>query len=118
VFVGNCVLLDLPEDLGEFGNSSQMSGVLGLTARAWEPDWAGVMSNRSIDARDFDAEVPFVDWMVYLPYKVKGVPPPSFVIDLDGDGTIIVVQPDPFLTGVTECSALIGKVENAIKHAR
>jgi Immunity protein 52 len=96
--LSNCVTLDLPEDLGELNQAGRMSGVLAAVARAWEPDWAGVMSRDSMNARAFDANAPFVDWMVYVSRRIDGVPPPSSVVQLES-GSLIIVQPEP--PGVT-----------------
>jgi hypothetical protein len=94
-----------------------MSEALAMTAQVWQPDWAGVMSESSMLARNFDAEEPFVDWMVYTPRKVEDVPQPSFVIDLQENGSLVVVDSVPPSTERRESLALIKGVENALKHA-
>ena len=42
--VGNAVVMDLPEDLGELHSAERMATVVAAAARAWEPEWAGVFS--------------------------------------------------------------------------
>ena len=100
--MSNCVVLHLPTDLGELNQTERMAHLLAATARAWEPDWAGVMSNESMKARGFDASAPFVDWMVYVPRQIRGVPPPSSVIALKGLGSLITVHPTPPLNDPEE----------------
>ena len=75
--------------------TERMARVLSVVSRAWEPDWAGVMSRRSMDMRKFDGNSPFVDWMVYVPQDVSSPEPPASVTRLPGLGSIVVVQPTP-----------------------
>jgi len=91
--MSNCVILDLPEDLGELNQTGRMARVLVAAARAWEPDWAGVMSKNAMSERAFNAKVPFVDWMVFVPRKISGAPSPSSVVELRGLGSLVIVQP-------------------------
>lgn len=97
--LGNCVTLDLPEDLGGLRDPDCMAAVVSTVVRAWDPDWAGVMSSEAISVRDFDARVPFVDWILYLSNRLaqKGpsFTPPTTVHNVDRLGTIVVVQPEP-----------------------
>jgi hypothetical protein len=79
-----------------------MINVLAAIAKSWEPSWAGVYSLDSMNARDFNAAIPFVDWMVYVSDKtcrVHAVPEPSLVQRVDGFGSIVVVQDDPVQPG-------------------
>ena len=115
ISVSNCVVLDLPKDLGILASWQTMSQLLTVTAEAWQPDWAGVMSESSMLSRNFDAEVPFVDWMVYVPYKVEGVTEPAFVSELAGFGSIIVVRPNPPSVDDVESSALVSSIESVLK---
>lgn len=97
--LGNCVVLNLPEDLGDLRHAERMAAVLTSVITAWEPDWAGVMSIAAINAGAFDAKVPFVDWMVYLSNRfvpqVPLLPPPVTVRKVEKLGCIIVVQDEP-----------------------
>jgi hypothetical protein len=93
--LSNYVILELPEDLGAFEQAQYTSCVLTAVAKAWEPAWAGVMSRQAMSARGFNAKHPFVDWMVYVPWTVDKVQPPSSSIKLDGLGSIVLVQPIP-----------------------
>lgn len=97
--LGNCVTLNLPEDLGDLRQSERMVAVLICVVTAWEPDWAGVMSTDAMNARPFSAQVPFVDWMLYLSNtlvpQVPPLPPPATVRKVERLGSIIVVQTEP-----------------------
>lgn len=112
--VGNCVVFDLPKNLGILSEPLRMVELLAETARAWNPDWAGVMSESSMLTRGFDAEEPFVDWMVYVPRRLEKVAEPSFLRQLEA-GSIVVVQPTP--PSATELSSLahIERVGKAIQ---
>ncbi len=117
VSVGNCVVLDLPKNLGTLASPQRMSQALAVTALAWQPDWAGVMSESSMLARNFNAEVPFVDWMVYVPHKVEGIAEPASISALPGHGSIVVVQPNPPSVSSAASQALISSVENVVKRS-
>jgi hypothetical protein len=71
---GNCLILDLPEDLGDLQQSERMASVLTLAATSWEPDWAGVFSVGAMNKRVYNPAVPFVDWMVYVSHKLAPAP--------------------------------------------
>jgi len=90
---GNCLILDLPEDLGDLQQSERMAAVLTTVATSWEPDWAGVFSVDAMNTRDYNAAVPFVDWMLYVSHKLA--PAPLTVESsqaINGIGTLIVVE--------------------------
>ena len=112
--LSNCVTLDLPEDLGELKQAERMSGVLAAVAQAWEPDWASVMSREAMNARAFDAKIPFVDWMVYVPRRIDSVLSPSSVVELES-GSLIVVQPDPPAVNSTADQENIRRIENILR---
>lgn len=100
--LGNCAVVDLPEDLGELRRSERMAKILATVARSWHPDWAGVISQDSGNSRDYIPGIPFVDWMLYLSDKtcpVRAVPEPSFSQRVDDLGAIIVVQAEPVQPG-------------------
>lgn len=101
-FCSNCINLNFAEKRGGLNRASRMKDVLVAVATAWEPDWAGVMSEAAKDSRGFGTtRSPFIDWMVYLsrdwlPTLPSMAPPAS--AEPVGSGTIIVVQddlPDP-----------------------
>jgi hypothetical protein len=112
--LSNCVTLDLPEDLGELKQAERMCGVLAAVAQAWEPDWAGVMSREAMNARAFDAKIPFVDWMVYVPRRIDGVLSPSSVVEFES-GSLIVVQPDPPAVNNRADQENIRRIENILR---
>jgi immunity protein 52 of polymorphic toxin system len=116
----NCVTLEFPDDLGALRKADRMKAVLSAVATAWEPDWAGVMSDYAMDIREFDAKLPFVDWMLYisrawLPTIPRLAPPAS--AEPVGAGTLITVQdelPDPVNKEDLEN---IRRVETALRSA-
>lgn len=114
VSLSNCVVLDLPKELGDLAEANRMIQLLAATARAWNPDWAGVMSEASMLTRGFDAEEPFVDWMIYVPRRIEKVAEPSFLLQLEV-GSIIIVQPDPPSATDLQSLAHIERVGNAIQ---
>ncbi|MGA9068709.1 MAG: Imm52 family immunity protein [Terracidiphilus sp.] len=111
----NNVILDFPDDFDALAEPERMVQILSTAARAWEPDWAGIISEAAMNARDFDVRVPFVDWMVFLPWKIRGLPVPSIVKELHGNGSIIVVQPNPPSGGNSKEMAVIVQVEDVIR---
>lgn len=111
--LSNTVILKFPEELGALAEAQRMVQVLAAVARAWEPEWAGIISEAAMKTRDFDV-VPFVDWMVYLPRKIGSLPAPSVVEELQGGGAIIVVQPTPPAEASADATAVIRRVEAAI----
>ena len=99
--VPNNLIIELPNQLGGLANADRMRAVLASGATAWEPDWAGIISDDAKESREFDAEKPFVDWMLYLSRKwLPAIPalPPGASAESIGAGTLIIVQdevPDP-----------------------
>lgn len=91
--LSNNVILTLPSDLGELRRAESMARVLAVVSEAWEPAWAGVMSRSAMNARNFDSGRLFVDWMIYVPWEVDPLPPPTSIVQLAGRGSIVVVQP-------------------------
>jgi hypothetical protein len=114
VAVGNCVVLDLPRELGQLALTDNMVKVLMAAAVLWIPDWAGVMSDRAMLSRGFDAQVPFIDWMVYLPRKVERVPPPALIRNVEELGSIIIARPSPVLEATPEQLATIRLLQNSL----
>lgn len=98
-WLGNNVAIDLPDNLSELRQTERMSDVLTAVVEAWEPEWAGVMSRSAMDARDFAASKPFVDWMLYLSNQlapqIPKLPQPARAQQVGKIGSIIVVQPEP-----------------------
>jgi hypothetical protein len=95
---GNCVVINLPEELGDLREAERMASVLIGVVKCWEPDWAGVISRKSRNTRNFVPGKPFVDWMLYGSNKLMPnpkVPEPSLVIPVDALGSLIIVQQEP-----------------------
>ncbi len=95
---GNCVVIDLPEELAELQECERMVNVLVAVATSWEPDWAGVFTLDAMSMRKFNPAVPFVDWMIYVNNKLAinlNVPEPSVVRPVDRIGSLVVVQQEP-----------------------
>ena len=96
--LSNCVVINLPEELGGLRQSERMANVLVALATCWEPDWGGVISRKSRETRNFVPGMPFVDWIFYVSNKLAlspTVPEPSSVKPVDALGSLIVVQPEP-----------------------
>jgi hypothetical protein len=117
--VGNSVVLNLPEDLGDLRRPERMAAVLASVVRAWEPDSGGVMSSAAMEASDYKLQVPFVNWMPYVSKKVAPefppMPPPARVQKVDGLGWIIVVQDEPPDVANPEHARNIERVDAALK---
>lgn len=95
---GNSVVISLPEELGELEQSARMENVLEAAVRAWEPEWAGVMSLESMNKRRFNPAVPFVDWMLFVCHPISSVaelPQGASARQLDNRGSLIVVSDKP-----------------------
>jgi hypothetical protein len=116
-YQGNCTLLDLPEQLEIFRHPERMAGVLALAARAWEPDWAAVISRRSRDARNYVVGKPFVDWLIYLSNErapnLKAAQAHT-VERVDDIGWLIVVQREPVDPGNPEHMQRVTAIERAL----
>ena len=92
-YLGNCVVLNLPRDLGELCHGEHMERIVAATARAWEPEWAGVMSEHAMDTRPFSGRTPFLDWLLYVPREVATPEPPASVTRVEGLGSILRTYP-------------------------
>ena len=113
-YVGNYVTIDLPYKAGNTKWVENASSLLALVAEIWRPEWAGIMSKKAMRARGYDANYPFVDWMVYVPRVVAAVPLPSRIDVLKGLGSIVVVQPDPPVGDDAGELSLIRRVERLL----
>ena len=94
----NSVVIDLPEDLGGLADKDHCAQVLKCVAETWEPDWAGVISRTSRNARSFNPALPFVDWMFYinrLGIDRAKLPDSATAFEVDGKGTLVIVQDRP-----------------------
>ncbi len=93
----NCVLFDLPEQLGSLASGNAMVELFCDVVESWEPQRAAVCSELALDKRSFDANHPFVDWMVYvagLKVAQSDVPVAAAVRHVE-TGTMIVVEDYP-----------------------
>jgi len=95
VGMSNCVVLNLPENLGSLSDPEKMSGLLACVARIWQPDRASIMSRAAMTARQFNGNKPFMDWMAYLPAIITGIEPPATAMPVADLGTIIISQNQP-----------------------
>jgi hypothetical protein len=114
---GNCVVMDLPEELGDLQQTERIANVLVATATSWEPDWAGVFSLDAMNKRNFKPTAPFVDWMLYVSNKLvpnPRVPGPSLVKPVDAIGSLIVVQQEPVEAGNPVHLQRVRTVETAL----
>jgi hypothetical protein len=112
--VSNNVLIEFPCKPESARWIENASILLAAVAEIWRPRWAGIMSKKAIRERQYDADYPFVDWMVYVPRSVPAMPPPSRVEVLKDLGSIVVVQPDPPTGDSPEELSLIRRVESLL----
>jgi hypothetical protein len=95
----NAVVINLPKELGAFALPDKMIAVLSTVVRAWEPEWAGVQSQKAVDLRHGHMDHPFVDWMVYLSRDLlrdgTTLHQPARVVALGSLGAIVITQPEP-----------------------
>jgi hypothetical protein len=110
----NSVVLNIPIRPGDLRQAGQVACMLTAVAIAWEPEWAGVMSNEAMSARGFNAKTPFVDWMIFTRRKIDTLPAPSSATELQGLGSLIVVQPVPPSLSAPDELARIHQVERAL----
>ena len=112
----NSIVLDLPQDLGELNRSEKMSSLLLSVVNAWTPDWAGVMAKDAMRSRNFSAQVPFVDWMLFVSRELPSskLDPPVF--RTQSGGSLIVVQADPPSDTDPKALSRINVVKEAISH--
>jgi len=113
--LGNAVVLDLPDDLGELQQADHAVKVLAAAVESWEPAWAGIMSLDAMNKRGFNGASPFVDWMVFVTQKIGQVAAPSVVYEVPNHGSIIVVQPCPPSPDDPGALERIRKVEKALE---
>lgn len=94
----NSVVITLPEDLGGLSDKDRCVKVLKVVADTWEPNWAGVISETSREARHHKPGTPFVDWMFYINRigidRAK-LPAAATACEIDGKGTVVIVQDSP-----------------------
>lgn len=112
--LGNNVLVDLPHSSENLEWLRNAQTLLRLVAEIWRPRWAGIMSKKAMRERDYNAQYPFVDWMVYVPRLVEAVPPPSRIEPVEGLGSIIIVQPEPTTGDDAEELLRIRRVESIL----
>jgi hypothetical protein len=116
----NSVVLDLPDEFASLAGLAGLQDILAATAKAWSPDWAGVVCDAARESRPFDPFVPFVDWMLYLSHDwLPVVPPlpPSTLTRPFGEGTLIVVQEEATDPTNPEYARSVRAVEDALKAA-
>lgn len=117
---GNGVTLHFPRELGRLADPSVAVQVLLSAVKCWNPDWAGIFSDESMPPyEDFDPNTPIVDWMVFIREVIASVPPPSTVLQLEGVGSVVIVQPHPPRRDDPEQLKVINGIEQIIQlHTR
>jgi hypothetical protein len=110
----NSLVLALPKAFKSKEFFEQVRETIACASLIWEPDWAGVMTNSAMRARNFSARRPFVDWMVFVPRSIKSVAPPATVTPLAKGGCLIVTQSQPPLSDDADAQARIHAIENLI----
>lgn len=94
----NVVVLDFPKQLSATRDRESSSRAILAVVKAWQPEWAGLISRRSREARSFTPGAPFVDWMTYLNhFKIDAskLPSSASVMRVDEQGVLIVTQDAP-----------------------
>ena len=94
----NSVVFDLPEDLTGLPDRDQCMKILRIFVDTWEPDWAGVISRASRNARPCNPALPFVDWMFYINrvgFDRGKLPAAATAFEIERKGTVVVVQDRP-----------------------
>jgi Immunity protein 52 len=114
----NTAYLELPQELGTLGTPERIAAALTAAAEAWQPERGFVASQSARPDGGFLKIDPFVDWMVYVPYRVGDIAPPSRVLETAHGGSVIIVQPEPPSRTNPEDVARIQAVERAIKAAQ
>ena len=115
---GNCVLLDLPEELETLSDSRNMERLLSGIVESWNPDWAGVFSRQSTNVRDFSPSNPFLDWMVYVNRELWSLPlagPSLEVRPMGMHGDVVIVDYDPSREDSETVRELAIEAEGAIR---
>ena len=105
-YLGNSVVLSLPMDLGELFWAERMAHVVAATALAWEPDWAGVMSEHAMDTRPFSGREPFLDWLLYVPKKIAVPESLASVLQVKELGSIVLTRLTAPTTGESDAAHL------------
>lgn len=96
--LGNALVLDFPEVLGDLGQKDRALQALVAVVKAWEPEWAGIISRAGRQTRPFTPGSPFVDWMIYLKDAAidpSRLPSSASVVKVNDQGTIIITQDVP-----------------------
>jgi hypothetical protein len=96
--VYNSFVLDFPEELGALANKIGTSQALVTVVKAWNPDWAAVISRKARAARHFVPGKPFVDWMIYLRelnIDPRALPAAASVITVCNGNSIVIAQDEP-----------------------
>jgi hypothetical protein len=96
--MGNTCVLNLPKVLGDLEKKERLVEVLRALVIAWEPDWGGVISRRSREARNLPVGSVYVDWILYLNrtnVDRSRLPASASVESINSLGTIITTQDCP-----------------------
>lgn len=113
--LGNVVTLHFPKELDRLADPSVAVEVLLSAAECWNPDWGGIFSSEPVRYEEFDPRTPIVDWMVFIPRIIDSVPPPSTVMQLEGLGSVVIVQDHPPLGDDPAHLRIIDRIERIIQ---
>ena len=91
----NNVLIEWPSGLGSLARSEAMLPILSSVIKTWRPDWAGVMSRHAMDEQLFDADKPFLDWMLYVSGIIKAPETLPYSLNIPSVGTILLSAQTP-----------------------
>jgi len=96
--LGNWVVLNLPEILGDLEKKEPALQALVAVVKAWSPEWAGIISRPSRNTRPFTPGFPFVDWMIYLNclnIVPSRLPSSASFVEVDDQGGVVITQDVP-----------------------
>jgi hypothetical protein len=96
--VSNTCTLSLPKSLDAGDSRSRLIALLRALVVAWEPDWGGVISSKSLDVRNVSVGSIYVDWILYmnrLDVDRSMLPDSATAYLVENLGTIIVTQDQP-----------------------
>lgn len=115
--LSNVCLLDLPEALPGLTNPDKMVQILSTVVKHWEPDWGGVTSSASLQARNLRPADVYVDWIFFASKKLFGfapLPQDFSTYATDDLGKIIVVDSQPVDVRKPEALARVESLEKVL----
>jgi len=116
-YAPNVCILYPPECMPGMTDSDKMAQILSAVANHYEPDWGGVISTDSRNARSLEPADIYVDWIFYGSKKMfafENLPPEVQTHPVRGLGSIVIVKPSPVDARKPKDLAKIELVEKAL----